>query len=66
MTNRPLPTHIAICDVCGKDKPIVLVCLIGDRLCGECQERQQRISHLELTEETHRAFRECISMERAT
>jgi hypothetical protein len=48
------------CDVCGKDKPIVLICLIGDRLCGECQEEQKRISYCELTEETYRAFKEAM------
>lgn len=54
MTDRLEPLYIAICDVCGKDKPIVLVCLIGCRLCGECQERQKRISHLELSDAVNR------------
>lgn len=43
-------THIAICDVCKKDMPIVLVCMIGCRLCAACQENQQRISFEELTD----------------
>jgi hypothetical protein len=43
------PLFIGICGVCGKDKPIVIICMIGHRLCGACQEEQNRISHEELT-----------------
>lgn len=57
MSDRLKPLYIAICDVCGRDKPIVLVCMIGCRLCRACQEEQQRISHLELEEAIHRESR---------
>jgi hypothetical protein len=59
MTTNLKPLYIAICDVCKRDKPIVLVCLIGARLCGECQDMQQRISHEELTAHVLSALTPC-------
>jgi len=41
---------VGICDECGLETTIVLVCMIGCQLCAICQEKQQRISHRELTD----------------
>jgi hypothetical protein len=38
-----------ICDECHRKTTIVLICMIGVRLCRVCQNEQQRTSHEELT-----------------
>jgi hypothetical protein len=54
MTLEPL--FVGICDECRLEKPIVLICMIGCRLCTECQNEQQRISGEELTAYVLRPF----------
>jgi hypothetical protein len=48
VASRPKPLFLGICDECKRDKPIVVICIIGCRLCAACQEKQNRISHEEL------------------